>query len=56
MQCNQSVAIDLPQKALVWQDKKGGTHLSYNNPVYLKNRHTLKGCDKVLTKIRRDCE
>ena len=33
MKCSQTVAIDLPQKALVWQDKAGAVCLSYNNPI-----------------------
>ncbi len=53
MQCEQSVAIDLPQKALVWQDAKGKVWLSYNDPEYLKRRHAVKGCDKVFAKIEK---
>jgi len=51
MQCAQSVAIDLPQKMLIWQDAKGDTWLGYNNPTYLKKRHNIKGCDAVLKKV-----
>lgn len=51
MQCEQSVAIDLPQKALIWENEKGQTYLSYNNPKYLKSRHHIEGCDKVITKV-----
>ena len=51
MQCSQSIAIDLPQKALIWEDDKGQVWLSYNNPEYLANRHNTKGCDKVLKKV-----
>ena len=51
MQCRQSVAIDLPQKALIWQDEKGQVWLSYNDPGYLAKRHNIKGCDEVLNKI-----
>jgi uncharacterized protein (DUF302 family) len=36
-----SVAIDLPLKALVWEDEKGKVWVSYNSPEYLKTRHTL---------------
>jgi len=36
-----SLAIDLPLKALVWEDSEGAVWLSYNNPVYLKERHGL---------------
>jgi uncharacterized protein (DUF302 family) len=36
-----SVAIDLPLKILVWQDKQGKVWLSYNSPEYLRERHGL---------------
>lgn len=51
MQCAQTVAIDLPQKALIWQDKQEKVWFSYNDPKYLKSRHSIKGCDKVIDKI-----
>lgn len=41
MQSVQSIGIDLPLKALVWQDVSGTTWLSYNDPVYLTRRHGL---------------
>jgi uncharacterized protein (DUF302 family) len=34
-----SLAIDLPLKALVWQDAQGKVWLSYNSPAYLQQRH-----------------
>ena len=34
-----SVAIDLPLKALVWQDEEGKVWLSFNSPDYLQQRH-----------------
>ncbi len=51
MQCAQSVAIDLPQKMLIWQDAKGDTWLGYNDPAHLKKRHSIEGCDAVLKKV-----
>ena len=51
MQCSQEVGIDLPQKMLIWKDSKNKVWLSYNNPEYLKERHNLQGCDKVISKI-----
>ena len=41
MQSVQSIGIDLPLKALVWQDVSGTTCLSYNDPAYLTRRHGL---------------
>lgn len=51
MQCAQTVAIDLPQKMLIWQDAAGVTWLTYNNPSYLAKRHKIKGCDPVIKKV-----
>src|SRR3954469_1312704 len=39
MQSVQSIGIDLPLKALVWQDPSGNTWLSYNDPSWLAKRH-----------------
>lgn len=36
-----SIAIDLPLKILVWQDRQGKVWLSYNSPEYLIKRHGL---------------
>ena len=41
MQGAQTIGIDLPLKALVWQDEEGKTFLSYNDPAYLAHRHGL---------------
>tara|TARA_R110002051_G_scaffold317264_2_gene398253 strand:- start:392 stop:850 length:459 start_codon:yes stop_codon:yes gene_type:complete len=51
IQCNQLAAIDLPQKALISEDADNKVWLSYNNPQYLKQRHNIAGCDKVMSKI-----
>lgn len=51
MACAQSVGIDLPQKMLIWEDDKGDTWLTYNNPEHLKARHNIQGCDPVLKKV-----
>ena len=50
MMCQRSVAIDLPQKALIWQDGDK-VWLSYNDPQFLKLRHNIQGCDEVLAKV-----
>ena len=38
-----SIAIDLPLKALVSQDKDGKVWLTYNSAEYLKDRHGVPG-------------
>lgn len=34
-----TLAIDLPLKALVWEDEAGKVWLAYNSPEYLQQRH-----------------
>ena len=36
-----TLAIDLPLKALIWEDNSGKVWLSYNSAEYLKQRHNL---------------
>lgn len=51
MLCSQTAALDLPQKALAYEDESGQIWLAYNNPAYIANRHNIKGCEKSLQKI-----
>jgi uncharacterized protein (DUF302 family) len=44
MACAQSVGIDLPIKALVWEDAQGQVWLGYNNPAWLAQRHGVPDC------------
>ena len=39
MELVQTIGVDLPLKALVWQDAAGATWLSYNDPGWLAERH-----------------
>lgn len=41
MQAGQTIGIDLPLKALVWQDEAGAAWLSWNDPAWLARRHGL---------------
>jgi uncharacterized protein (DUF302 family) len=43
MQAAQTIGLDLPLKALVWQDEAGDTYLTYNDPVWLAQRHGITG-------------
>ena len=49
MQATPSVAIDLPLKALFWQDAAGKSWLTYNDPAYLQQRHNFPA--ELLPKI-----
>lgn len=41
MVVSPTLAIDLPLKALAWEDADGKVWLSYNTPEYLKQRHNI---------------
>jgi uncharacterized protein (DUF302 family) len=51
MQAEQSMGIDLPLKALVWEDADGHTLLGYNDPAWLAKRHGVEN-DKVIAALR----
>ena len=51
MKCAPDIAIDLPQKALIYEDGNGQVWIAYNDPAYLKLRHQVEGCDEVLKKV-----
>lgn len=42
MEAAQTIGIDLPLKALAWQDASGQTWLGYNDPVWLTARHDIE--------------
>ena len=41
MQDRQRAGIDLPLKALVWEDADGKTWVTYNDPAWIARRHGL---------------
>jgi uncharacterized protein (DUF302 family) len=43
MRAAPTLAIDLPLKALFWQDAEGKVWLTYNDPQYLQQRHNFPG-------------
>jgi uncharacterized protein (DUF302 family) len=51
MQASQTAGIDLPLKALVWQDAAGKTWLSYNEPGWIAQRHSVANADPVVSKM-----
>ncbi|HEY0760089.1 MAG TPA: DUF302 domain-containing protein [Acidisarcina sp.] len=57
MLASPTAAIDLPLKALAWQDADGDVWLSYNNVAYLQKRHNLpEELVKNIAGIRSICE
>ncbi|MFT7562310.1 MAG: hypothetical protein ACI93R_004245 [Flavobacteriales bacterium] len=51
MTCAPTIAIDLPQKILIWEDEGSRVWLAYNDANYLKARHDMSGCDEVIAKV-----
>jgi uncharacterized protein (DUF302 family) len=52
MQAVQTIGIDLPLKALVWQDGSGTTWVSYNDARWLAQRHGLgHGVDAAINSM-----
>jgi uncharacterized protein (DUF302 family) len=51
MQSVQTVGIDLPLKALVWEDAAGKTWLSYNEPSWIARRHNLRNAEQLVSKM-----
>jgi len=41
MQSEPRVGLDLPLKALIFEDANGATWLAYNDPAYIVRRHGL---------------
>ena len=51
MQSVQTVGIDLPLKALVWEDTAGTTWISYNEPGWIAQRHSVASAEPVVSKM-----
>ncbi len=47
----QSAGIDLPMKALAWEDGKGNVWLTYNDPQYIADRHRIRNRAEVIGKM-----
>jgi uncharacterized protein (DUF302 family) len=61
MQAAPTVAIDLPLKALVWEDDSGKTWIAWNTPEYLQQRHgfpaeLIKNIAGVIALLRKAAE
>ena len=41
MQAAQTIGIDLPLKAMVWQDADGAVWIGYNDPGWIASRHGI---------------
>jgi len=51
MQSRQTVGIDLPMKALAWEDADGHVWLTYNIPSAMADRHHISDKEKIIKKM-----
>ena len=51
MQAKREIGVDLPLKALAWEDDAGKVWLGYTTPEALKARHGVSGRDEIFKKM-----
>lgn len=51
IQRSRSIGIDLPLKALIWEDSAGQVWFSYNAPEYLARRHGITEMEEAIQKM-----
>ena len=51
MRSVQTTGIDLPLKALVWQNSVGKTWISYNEPKWIARRHGVANAEQLVVKL-----
>ncbi len=47
----QTSGIDLPLKALAWEDENGQVWLTYNDPAYIAARHGIEDRAEIVAKM-----
>jgi len=48
----QTAGIDLPMKALAWEDDKGQVWLTYNDPQYIAHRHGIQDREETVKNMQ----
>lgn len=51
MQADRKIGVDLPMKALAWEDEAGEVRLGYVKPGEIKDRHDIEGHDDIFDKM-----
>ena len=51
MQSCQTIGLDLPLRALIWEDEAGKVWLTYHRPEFLAERHHVHGHDETVTAL-----
>lgn len=47
MECAQTIGVDLPLKALAWEDAQGQAWIGYNDPGFIAKRHGAEACPPI---------
>jgi len=47
----QTAGIDLPMKALAWEDADGTVWLTYNDPAHITKRHGISNRSEIVKKM-----
>ncbi len=53
MQSDRRIGIDLPMKALAWEDADGKVKLAYTDPDELEDRHDIDNRDEIFAKMKK---
>lgn len=51
IQRSRTIGIDLPLKALIWEDRAGQVWFTYNAPDYLARRHGITEMGELIKKM-----
>lgn len=51
MQNTQEAGLDLPQKFLIWEDRRGEVFITHNDPFFVGRRHNVQGQNARLEAI-----
>jgi uncharacterized protein (DUF302 family) len=54
MRTAQTMGINLPLRALIWQDEAGTTQLCFNDPGWLAERHGAEGSNQAVLRAMAD--
>lgn len=54
IQRSRTIGIDLPLKALIWEDRAGQVWFTYNTPGYLTRRHGITEMGPLAEKMEKE--
>lgn len=51
LRCKPTLGLELPQRALIWEDTAGRVKLSYPDPEAIASRHAIGDCGEAVTRL-----